>query len=158
MNSSKSHNDFNEKSSLRIVYKFNVAPEVVFDAFTKPEAMRVWWTDDTIFDIDLRVGSQWTITRKEGNEVHTMTGEYLEIDKPHRLVHSIGMPQFSPKSDIISIDITSDGAEECTLTFTQTGELIAGELSELPEGEVSESEKGWKMGFDLMPKVWADEK
>jgi uncharacterized protein YndB with AHSA1/START domain len=40
---------------LRIVRRFNVLPEVVFDAFTKPDSMRVWWTDDTDFDIDYRL-------------------------------------------------------------------------------------------------------
>ncbi|MBP3193658.1 SRPBCC domain-containing protein [Natronogracilivirgula saccharolytica] len=47
-----------ESRSLKIVRSFNAAPEIIFDAFTKPEAMAVWWTDDTEFDIDLRVGGR----------------------------------------------------------------------------------------------------
>lgn len=143
----------NESPSLKIVRKFNVAPEVVFDAFTKAEAMRVWWTDDTTFDIDLRVGGTWTITRKEGDITYTMTGEYLEVERPHRLRHTIAMPQFSPNSDTISIDI-KPGKNGCILTFVQTGKDIAAELRELPEGTVSESEKGWQQGFDLMAEAW----
>jgi len=62
---------------------------VVFDAFTKPETMRVWWTDDTTFDIDLRAGGTWTITRKEGGKTYEMTGEYIEVDRPRRLKQTI---------------------------------------------------------------------
>lgn len=139
--------------SLKIVRKFNVAPEVVFDAFTKPEAMRVWWTGDTEFDIDLRVGGQWTIKREEGDMTLTMTGEYLEVDRPNRLKYTISMPQFSPNSDIISMDIKPDEGG-CMVTFVQTGKDISSELRELPEGTVSESEKGWQQGFDLMAEAW----
>src|SRR5699024_12206918 len=95
-----SQNQFTAKSkgkpSLRIVRRFNIAPEVVFDAFTKPEAMRVWWTDDTTFDIDLRVDGRWTITRKEEGVTDTMSGEYLEVDQPRRLKGTIGRPRCAP--------------------------------------------------------------
>lgn len=143
-----------ESPSLEIVRKFNVTPEVVFDAFTKPKSMLVWWTDDTEFDIDLRVGGQWTITRKEGETVYVMAGEYLEIEKPNWLKYSIAMPQFSPNSDTISIEIVSDEKTGSVVTFVQTGEDIASELRELPQGSISESEKGWQQGFDLMEAAW----
>ena len=90
-----------ESRSLKIVRSFNAAPEIIFDAFTKPEAMAVWWTDDTEFDIDLRVGGS-------------------------------------------------------KLTFVQSGKDIAAELRELPEGAISESEKGWQQGFDLMEDAWGE--
>lgn len=144
----------NEKPSLRIVRHFNVASEVVFDAFTKPETMRIWWTDDTTFDIDLRVGGRWTIIRKEGNSTYTMTGEYLEVERPHRLRFTISMPQFSPNSDIVTIEIIPDGEGGCEMIFVQNGKDIAAELQELPLGDVSESEKGWQQGFDLMKEAW----
>src|SRR5699024_1432920 len=130
--------------------------EVVFDAFTKPEAMRVWWTDDTEFDMDLQVGGTWTIIRKEGDITLTMTGEYLEINRPHRLKHTIAMPQLSPNSDTVTIDITPDENSGCEITFVQSGPDIADELQGLPEGKVSDSEKGWQQGFDLMEKAWTE--
>lgn len=157
MNSSENHKSFNEEASLRIVNKFNVAPEVVFDAFTKPDAMRVWWTDDTTFDLDLRVGGRWTIIREEGDATYTMTGEYLEIERPQRLRFTIAMPQFSPNSDIISIDIVPEENDGCEVIFVQSGPDIAEELKALPAGEVSESEKGWQQGFDLMKEAWNDQ-
>lgn len=139
--------------SLKIERKFSVSPEAVFDAFTKPEAMQVWWTDETSFDIDLRPGGNWTITRTEEDETYVMTGEYLEVKRPHRLRHTIGMPQFSPVFDTISIEI-KPVHNGCEVTFVQTGEGIAKELNELQPGNASPSETGWQQGFDLMEAAW----
>ncbi len=142
-----------ETPSLRIVRKFDVAPEVVFDTFTESESMRVWWTDQTTFDIDLRVGGRWTIIRREKETVYTATGEYLEIDRPHRLEYTYAMPQFSPNSDTISITIIPEETG-CVVTFVQSGEDIASELRTLLPGSTSASEEGWQQGFDLMAAAW----
>lgn len=64
------------------------------------------------------------------------------------------MPQFSPNSDTISIDITPEGKGGCEVIFVQSGPDIAEELKELSDGSVSESEKGWQQGFDLMAEAW----
>ena len=140
--------------SLRIVRRFNVPPEAVFDAITQPDAMRVWWTDDTVFDIDLRVGGRWTISREEDGMSLTMTGEYLEIDRPRQLRQTIGMPDISPGFDVVTFGIADDGDGGCVVTFEQTGSEVAAELEALAPGDVSESEKGWQQGFDLMEAAW----
>lgn len=145
-------------NDLTINRTFDVPPETVFDAFTKPDAMRVWWTDDTEFDINLKVGGTWTITREEDGTVFTMTGEFLEIDRPRLLKYTIAMPQFSPNSDIVTIDITPKENDKCSVTFVQSGPDIAAELKDLHDGQISESEKGWQQGFDLMVKAWTDDK
>lgn len=154
----KKYVESSKTPDLRIVRHFNVAPDVVFDAFTEPESMRIWWTDDTIFDINLHVGGHWTISRKEDGIEYVMTGEFLEIEKPRRLKYTIAMPQFSPNSDTVSIEIVPDGKTGCVVTFIQSGEDIANELRELPQGSTSESEKGWQQGFDLMAEAWEKKK
>ena len=141
-------------ADLHITRTFHVKPEVIFDAFTKPDAMRVWWTDDTEFDLDLKVGGTWTITRKEGDTIYTMTGEYMEINYPYRLKHTISMPQFSPNIDLITIKIEPLNDGRSRMTFIQSGPDIAAELEATVEGEPSESEKGWQEGFDLMAADW----
>jgi uncharacterized protein YndB with AHSA1/START domain len=141
-------------TSLRIVRRFKVAPDVVFDTFTQPELMRVWWTEDTRFEVSLRVGGHWTITREDGDTTYTMTGVYLEVKRPHRLRYTIAMPQFSPNSDTITIDIAADARGGCEMIFVQSGLDIAEELKGLSPGSVSESETGWQQGFDLMAAAW----
>jgi uncharacterized protein YndB with AHSA1/START domain len=145
-----------ETPSLRIIRKFKVAPEVAFDTFTKPESMRVWWTDQTTFDIDLRIGGHWTIIRKEADETYTMTGEYLEVQRPNRLRFTIAMPQFSPNSDTITIAIEERSDGGCIVTFEQVGPDIAQELREVQPGQISASEEGWQQAFDLMEAHWAN--
>ena len=143
-----------KNKSLKITRTFSASPEEVFDVFTKPEAMRVWWTDRTTFDIDLRIGGTWTIVRKEDTETYTATGEYLEIERPHRLQYTYAMPQFSPNSNTITITIEPNKNDGSIMTFTESGPDIAEELSTLTEGDVSESERGWQQGFDLMEAAW----
>jgi len=149
----KNKNQENMKS-LKIERHFDVAPEKVFAIFTNPEEMIVWWTPDTKFDINLQVGGHYTITREEDGLIHRMTGEYLEVDKPNKLKYTCAMPDFSPITDNITIEIESDGKGGSNMIFIQEGEGINAELKELPEGTVSESEKGWQMGFDLMVEHW----
>jgi uncharacterized protein YndB with AHSA1/START domain len=139
---------------LRIVRRFDVPPATVFDTLTDPAQMRVWWGENTEFAIELRVGGQWTITRREGGEKYVATGEYLDIQRPSRLQYTYEMPQFSPNSDTITIEIEQkDGGS--IVTFEQSGEDIANELRELSPGEISASEAGWQQGFDLMAAHWA---
>lgn len=142
--------------SLKIVRNLSATPEEVFDIFTNPENMKVWWTETTTFDIDLRIGGKWTIIRKEAETVYTATGEYLEVKSPHRLSYTYCMPQFSPNFDTISIDIAADEASS-VVTFTVTGKDIAKELSGLSEREISHSEQGWNQMFDLMAAHWDEQ-
>ncbi len=139
---------------LRIERRFDVPPETVFDTLTDPDLMRIWWGDDTEFDIDLRVGGQWTIIRREGGEEYLATGNYLKVERPSQLQYTFAMPQFSPNSDTITIRIAEDNGG-CFVTFEHSGDDIAAELRELSPGETSATEAGWQQGFDLMAAAWS---
>lgn len=145
----------NDEFKLRIVRRFPVPPGVVFDVLTNPESMTIWWGENVTFEIDLRVGGNWTVIRREGDTVYTASGEYLVIERPRRLEYTYSMPQFSPNTDTISIDISADGGGS-VVTFEQTGEDISDELREVPPGSVSGSEEGWQEAFDLMAAAWTD--
>ena len=143
-----------QMKELKIERLFDAEPETVFRAFTNPKDMRVWWTPDTVFDIDLNVGGQYTITREEDGTKFIMTGEYLEVERPYKLKYTCGMPDFSPVMDTITIEIRVDENGGSILRFTQVGQGIQEELRQIPEGTISETEKGWNYGFDLMEKSW----
>lgn len=147
-------NQKTDMKQLKIIKQFDVEPEKVFAAFTNPNDMIVWWTPDTKFDIDLRVGGQYTIMRTEGEDTFVMTGKYLEVKQPNKLKYTCAMPDFSPIVDTITVEIKPDGNSGSQLTFIQVGEGIDEELQQLPEGTISESEKGWNYGFDLMEQAW----
>jgi len=155
---SDQQNQQNKMKQLRIVRQFDVEPEKIYRAFTNPADMLVWWTSDTKFDIDLRVGGHYTIAREEDGNIFLMTGEYLEVKQPNILRFTCAMPDFSPVVDTINVKIQTDGNGRSQLIFIQEGEGINEELQQLPEGTISEREKGWNYGFDLMEKSWKENK
>ena len=149
---SKNDNELDGKNlkSLIIERKLSVHPDTVFEVFTNPEMMRIWWTETTKFEVDLKPRGKWKIIRSEGENVYTALGEYLEIDKPQLVKYTYAMPQFSPNSDTIEIIIKPDGDQSTNVTFIQTGKDVSNELDLLKQGEISGSEQGWQMAFDII--------
>ncbi|MBA3449801.1 MAG: SRPBCC domain-containing protein [Chloroflexia bacterium] len=139
--------------------RFDASPERVFAACVDPELTRQWLfasaSDETYSaEIDARAGGAWTITARREGVDYTASGEYLEIDRPHRLVFTFAMFQFSPNSDTITVEIVPDGAGSI-MTFTQAGIDIADELRQTPEGEQGGSEQGWGQMFNGLAAVLA---
>lgn len=101
-------------------------PERVFDAWLTPAITRRWLftTDESNVirsEIDARPGGKFEIVDKResgdfAGEIRHI-GEYLEIDRPRRLVFTFGVPQFDPNMTRVEIDIerTDSG---CALTLT----------------------------------------
>lgn len=68
-------------------------PGRVFEAWTTPEAIKFWFGGaDTVVDevqVDLRVGGRYTIRyRAASGDETVVTGKYLQIERPWRLVFS----------------------------------------------------------------------
>ena len=76
---------------IRITRTFDAPADVVFQAWTTPEYVRQWWSDDDnpvlVCDIDLRVGGGWRyVTRTGDGSELGWHGTYREIEAPGRLV------------------------------------------------------------------------
>jgi uncharacterized protein YndB with AHSA1/START domain len=82
------------ETSLRIERSFDASPEEVFDAWTSPEVLKRWWAvhpegTTPVAEVDLRVGGRYRLAMVNPNgERHTVAGEYLEVERPSRLVYS----------------------------------------------------------------------
>lgn len=144
---------------LRMTRHFEAAPERVFDAWITPETARKWLFAspfDELYhaDIDARIGGKWTITARRDGVNYTASGEYLEIDRPHRLVFTFAMLQFSPNSDRITVEIAPSGTG-CILTFIQEGIDIAEEMRQLPPGVEGGTEQGWRQMFESLAAILA---
>lgn len=140
--------------SLHLTRRFDASVERVFDAWLNPEIASRWLFTTPVDQVytakmEASVGGKWTITARRAGIDYTAIGEYLEIDRPHRLVFTFGMPQFSPNNDRITVEFTPSGSG-CLMTFTQQGIDIDAELRQIPEGGESGSERGWKDMFDLL--------
>ncbi len=87
--------------------------------------------------------------RRRGGIDFVGRGEYLEIDRPRRLVFTFAMLQFSPNSDRTTIEIAPSSAG-CILTLTQQGVDIADELRHQPPGVAGGTERGWSEMFNAL--------
>jgi uncharacterized protein YndB with AHSA1/START domain len=108
---------------VKVRHRFRQPAERVFDAWLDVRMARQFlFSTDTgemvRCDIDPRVGGRFVLTdrRPDGDVEHT--GEYLVIDRPHRLVFTFGIPAASPSFDIVTIDIKADNGGGCTLQLT----------------------------------------
>lgn len=85
--------DNQDETTLMIRRSFAADLDTVFDALTNPAALRQWFGPGTVtpttVSCDLRVGGQWAIEMVDPDcNEHNVSGEYLEIDPPNRVVFS----------------------------------------------------------------------
>nr|WP_216618451.1 SRPBCC family protein [Corallococcus carmarthensis] len=127
---------------MTVTHRFsNASAERVFDAWLHPAKARSWLfvtaPDKPLVraEINARVGGRFCFADlRDGEEVEHV-GEYLELDRPRRLVFTFGVPKYSQAYDRVTVDIVPDG-EGCVLTLTH-------EMG--PDGEKwkDSTQKGW---------------
>ena len=100
---------------------FDAPPDMIFDALTKPELVRRWLTGPDgwimpVCEIDLKVGGAWRYVwrNEENGREFGMRGEYREIDRPSRIVHT---EFFGEGESLVTSSITAKG-DTTTLTMT----------------------------------------
>jgi uncharacterized protein YndB with AHSA1/START domain len=137
--------------TVTVTRRFDAPAEAVFDAWLDPgkaggflfatptgEMVRV--------EIDPRVGGRFVFVDRRpdtGEVLHE--GEYLEIDRPRRLVFTFLVPQYSKDVTTVKLDIRPVGAG-CELTLTHEGVR--------PDYE-AQTQQGWGMILDGLAKVVA---
>ena len=127
---------------VRVTRHFEASPERVFDAWLDPATVGKWLFamppgQVTRVQIDARVGGGFLLVRRDDEDIEHV-GEYLEIDRPRRLVFTFKVPKYSAKTTQVSIDIAPDGTG-CNLTLTHEGVL--------PEW-ADRTRQGWTMILD----------
>ena len=134
--------------SVSLTHRYRHAPEKVFDAWLDPAlARRFLFTTPTgevvRCDIEAVVGGRFTITDRrppgdehlaEGGDIEHV-GEYLEIDRPRRLVFTFGVPQFDPVMTRVTVEVAPDG-DGCILTLTH---------DDVPAEWAEQDREGWTM-------------
>ncbi len=126
-------------SRVIVTHRYAASPERVFDAFLDVQTARRFLFatpqgEMITAEIDARVGGRFEFTerRPEMGDVRHV-GEYLEIDRPRRLVFTFGVPQFDARTTTVTIEIRSL-AEGCELTLTNDG---------IPPDYIERNRDGW---------------
>jgi uncharacterized protein YndB with AHSA1/START domain len=106
---------------------YDAAPEVVFDAFTDPDAQKELYADapDWIVEAecDLRVGGRWTIAfGPPGGTPARETNVFEVVDRPRRLVYAstMTMPDGSNVDTRMQVTFQEEGGRT-RLTIVQSG-------------------------------------
>jgi uncharacterized protein YndB with AHSA1/START domain len=138
----------------RVTRRFSASAERVFDAWLDPGKVMQWMSAPhnhgisghmVRAEIDARVGGAFSfVDLRDGEEVDHV-GEYLEIDRPRRLVFTWSVPKLSPDADrvIVEIEPLESGCE-----LTLTCELHPNWAEYVPQ-----TEKGWTMLVDAIAEV-----
>jgi uncharacterized protein YndB with AHSA1/START domain len=88
-------------------------------------------------------GSDWTVVDRREGEYFAATGQYLEIDRPQRLIFTFGMLQLSAEFVRVAVDIARAAAgSELTLTYEY-----------LPWMGTRNPEKAWHAMFDMLARA-----
>jgi uncharacterized protein YndB with AHSA1/START domain len=134
---------------LVVTHRYDAPPERVFDAWLDPKlAARFLFATPTgqmvKAEIDARVGGRFTFTDRrpeDGDVAHV--GQYLEIDRPRRLVFEFAVPQYDPRLTTVTIEIAPAGSG-CELTLSHDG---------VPPEWTAQTKQGWTMILESLAKV-----
>jgi uncharacterized protein YndB with AHSA1/START domain len=136
---------------LRLTRLLDADPEVVFDAFTDPEAQREMYADEPDWIVesacDLRVGGRWSISFGPPGDNPALEMNVFEVvDRPRRLVYAstITMPDGTNVPTRVEVTLQPEG-DGTRLTIVQ---------SDIPTAERrAEFEGGWPSILDGLERV-----
>ncbi len=128
--------DVDDVLRIDITRVFDATPEEIFAAFTQPAHIVQWWgpqgfaTDKA--DVDLRPGGLFSVHMRaeDGSYEGDMSGRFLEIEAPNRLVfeitkHCNGAPHLFDATKMppttVTITLRPLGKGQTELALTQTG-------------------------------------
>jgi len=136
---------------------FDAPRDLVWEAMTKPEHVRRWWgcLDERysvpVCEIDLRVGGTWRfVGRGPEGDFPAFFGEYLEIDRPGRLVYT---EIFEPFADAASVVTQRLEEEQGKTRLTVTARYDSRQTRDIVLG--TGMEKGAAVSYDRLEDVVA---
>jgi len=138
-------------SEVKVSHRYPFPPERVFDAWLDPKVAGrfLFATPDGEMvraEVDPRVGGRFTFVDRRpehGDVAHV--GEYLEIDRPRRLVFTFAVPQYDPGDTTVTLAFAPDG-DGCLVTLSHEGVL---------EDWVRQTVQGWTMILASLERVLA---
>jgi len=134
-------------ASVRVSRQVSAPPERVFGAWLSADEERSFLFADRIggaitTELDARVGGSFRIVRHSGGTDIEYSGEYLEIDRPQRLVFSLFVEKYGQQDDRVIVEL-APVARQSLLVLTH-------EFSLWNPAERSRIQRGWARALDLL--------
>jgi uncharacterized protein YndB with AHSA1/START domain len=126
---------------LRVTRRFGASAERVFDAWLDPDLARKFLFATptgqvTRVEIDARPGGRYVIVDRRNGQDAAHFGEYLEIDRPRRLVFTLSVEENAKDADRIVVEIVPLQTG-CELTLTHETSAPADMKDRITEGWTS---------------------
>ena len=124
---------------LRIRRRVKATPEQIFDLWTKPDLMVRWMSPfsgavDCKASCDLRPGGAFSLVMSSGESSREVSGTYVEIDRPRKLVFTWVGPLTNNVNTLVTVELNPRG-DETDLVLTH---------ERLPTPAIREGHtKGW---------------
>jgi uncharacterized protein YndB with AHSA1/START domain len=134
-----------QKATVQVARRFSASAERVFDAWLDLNTAGKWLFATPTgkmskVKIDARIGGSYLIVEcREGTDVEHI-GDYLEIDRPRRLVFTLKVPKYSQENTKVTIEIRPLESG-CELTLTHEGVL---------PNYIASTTSGWNMILDQL--------
>ncbi len=141
---------------LTVTRAFNAPARLVFEAWTKPELLKLWWAPKSfgvsLFECeqDLRVGGAYRYAfGRDPNNPEVFTGRYLEVDPPTRLVLTQVYERLAHIGEAV---VTADFEESQGLTRLTLRQLFPSR--EALEGALASGmERGMRVTLDQLDEL-----
>ncbi len=134
--------------TLRLERTLGVPPETVFAAFVDPAGLAEWWgpagfTAPSV-ELDVRPGGRYRIAMQPPDaELFHLGGEFLEVDRPERLVYTFEWEEPDPDDQQTVVTLTFERAGGGTALIFEQRPFATEARRELHEG-------GWTDTLDRL--------
>jgi len=133
---------------------FKAPAALVFDCFTDPEKLAKWWgplgCENVVHTLDVRPGGEISLHMAGPGYSHTMGGEFVEIDRPTRLVfRSKAFEAPDGGWGIVNLN-TLTFAERDGWTTVVLHTLVERAAGELVLGALSGMKTGWGQSLERL--------
>ena len=132
-------------NQLRIERLIPAPVEKVFTAWTKAEVMALWLSPVGYAEVenDLSVAGRFRVLMVSDDIRIEHTGEYLEIDPPHRLSFTWNSPYTGSEPSVVTVELAAEGDQTRLVLVHQR----------LPEDEVDSHVGGWGTMIDRLTEL-----
>ena len=128
--------------------RFEVPCDELFDSWVNPSILSKWFFTTATSELHRAEfepweGGNWTVVDRRAGEYFAATGQYLQINRSHRLVFTFGMLQLCAEFVHVAVEIArAEAGSELTLTHEY-----------LPWMGTRSPENGWHAMFDMLARA-----